>query len=83
MSTQQNGWPPTVSRPIDPTRHGRVSGATDSLEAVRHARLVHVEYEGRHRAAPDTPAQFRAPYLIKSGGCGAPKPDVIVWRREP
>lgn len=76
-----------MSRPVDPTlRHGRITGASDALEAVRHSRAAHKSYEGRHRAERDTPAQFRADYIVKLGGCGAPRDiemtDLIVWRKD-
>lgn len=77
-----------MSRPIDPTlRHGRITGASDCLEAVRYSRCMHTAYIGRHRLEHDTPAMWHAEYIVKLGGCGARRGDVevtdrIIWRRD-
>lgn len=77
-----------MSRPVDPTLiHGRLSGATAALEAVRHARFGHVEYVGQHRAHAQTPPEFRAPFMTKIGGLHAARRDVemtdlIIWQKQ-
>ena len=76
-----------MSRPTDLTVHGTVTGASDTLEAVRASRRLHHDYVGRHRATPGTAPEHRAPFMTKLGGLHAPRriddTDVIIWRREP
>lgn len=72
-----------MSRPVDPTvRHGRITGASDTLEAVRYSRPLNGAYRGRHRLDSDTPAQFHAADIVRrGGGADVERTDLILWTR--
>lgn len=72
-----------MSRPADPSlRHGRITGASDCLEAVRYSRPLHTAYRGRHRLEADTPAHHHADYIVSRGGRDIEMTDRIIWRKE-